>query len=84
MAGRKVLVKCEFEIEVEFDEERYGKLDDYDILFRIEENSCPGTNIVGSTLDQHIQKFEDNGYCWACALKGSNTVLAIDGVPPKR
>lgn len=64
----KVKVRCSFVIEVEI-------ADDLDPKFVIEENGCPGTGIVGSTLDAHMDKCDVDGVCWACALQGKNEII---------
>ena len=67
---RTISVKCTFviPIQVPVDEE-------YDETFDIEENHCPGTGRVGSALTSHIEEFDKNHMCWACALDGKCEIL---------
>ena len=64
----KVRITLEISVEVPGD-------NTYDPSFDIEENHCPGTGLVGMTLDKHIDKFRESGYCWACALNGKNEIV---------
>jgi hypothetical protein len=65
----KFLVQCTLEVEVELPD------DSADPEFTIEDNSCPGTGMVGSAIDSAIEYGQDHGVCWACNLKGRNKIL---------
>ena len=67
---KKILVKCILEVPVEVPDDK-----DYDEIFDIEENHCPGTGIVGGKIDEIIKKAEKDGYCWACNLNGKNEII---------
>jgi hypothetical protein len=69
--GMRALVQCTLEVWVECGLE--------DQRFRIEENSCPGTGIVGAAIDSAIADGEENGVCWACNLNGRNKILRVEG-----
>lgn len=77
-ATRTIRVRCTFEIEVEVPVET----DDYCAEFMIEENGCPGTGVVGSALDRHIDDCNAKGICWACALGGENKIVSETPCPP--
>lgn len=67
---KRYKVRCTFDIEVEVPDDVENP------EFLLEENSCPGTGIVGAEL-QRIQEAHDiAGTCWACALQGSNKIIA--------
>lgn len=68
---RKVLVRCSFEVEVEFD----ASMTDHDIEFAIEENSCPGTGSVGAAVSTLFYKNEASGCCEFCAAQGENKLV---------
>lgn len=65
----KVIVQCTLIVEVE--------LNSPDPEFAIEENSCPGTGVVGRAIDDAIAEGEKNSTCWACNLHGTNKILEI-------
>lgn len=67
---RTIYVKCSFVIPVEIPDNP-----DYDAIFDIEENHCPGTGRVGVALDRHIKQSDEAGVCWACNLKGKNEIV---------
>lgn len=71
----KVKVRCTFEIEVEVAD------DVENVHFMIEENSCPGTGVVGAELERLIEAHDIAGTCWACNLQGENKILEINGEP---
>ena len=70
----KVLVRVTLVVELNLDESYRENLD-----WTIEENSCPGTGVVGSAIDSAIAYGKDNCFCWACNLKGENKIISIDG-----
>lgn len=63
-----VNVKCTFTIPVEVP-------DNLDAKFEIEDNSCPGTRLVGGALSAHIEKHQAASTCWACALGGKCEII---------
>jgi len=65
-----VKVRCTFVIEVEVPDDP-----EFPVQFYIEENSCPGTGAVWAALRQHMEKHEEAGTCWACALGGENKIV---------
>lgn len=71
--AKKIKVRCIFDIDVEVP----ADMDDHSLQFMIEENSCPGMGCVGSAFDKHYQLYnaEKAGFCWACALGGTNMIL---------
>lgn len=66
----KILVKCTFVIPVEVPDDP-----DYSVHFDIEDNHCPGTGLVGSALDEIMEKHREKSTCWACALQGKNEII---------
>lgn len=71
----KVRVRCSFDVEVEYPDDT-----DLDaLLFQIEDNGCPGTGQVGSAVEKLIELHESQSTCWACASRGNNKVISIDG-----
>lgn len=75
----KVKVQCSYTIEVDVPDDA-----DYDVLFDIEENHCPGTGIVGAALETHRAVCDAKQVCWACALSGKNKVVqrSTERIPP--
>lgn len=71
---KKVRVLCSLIVEVEMDDDDYERRH-----FIIEENSCPGTQLVGRAIQDAIDKGEEDGTCWACALSGQNRIIMDDG-----
>lgn len=73
MNMKTIRVRCTLDINVEVP----ADMDDHQLQFSIEENSCPGTSWVGNAIDQHMELYEKekNGFCWACALHGTNMIL---------
>lgn len=67
---KTILVECTLIIPVEVPND-----EEYDMYFDIEENHCPGTGYVGTALEKHIDEFNENGFCWACALKGECKIV---------
>lgn len=65
-----IKVKCTFTIPIEVPDDP-----EYDEMFDIEENHCPGTGLVGSAIDAHIKKHDEQNTCWACALGGTNEIV---------
>ncbi len=49
--------------------------EDYYTEFAIEENSCPGTGIVGRTLENLIRASNEGAWCWACTFNGTNKIV---------
>ena len=74
-ATKKVRVRCTLDIDIDVDVP--ADMDDHSLQFAIEENSCPGTSWVGSAIDKHLEKYNTEmvGFCWACALNGTNMIL---------
>ena len=68
---KTIKVRCILDIDVEVPSD----MDDHQLQFAIEENSCPGTSWVGSAIRNHMEKFDEGSYCWACALNGTNMIL---------
>jgi len=58
---KKVRVRVTFDIDVEVQEGDHT-------LFMIEENSCPGTGVVGAAIEKAIMEAEEGNYCWACKM----------------
>lgn len=67
----KVYVKCTFIIPVEVSDDWTPE----DIHFQIEENSCPGTGLVGAALTEIIETNEQQSTCWACNHGGKNELV---------
>ncbi len=67
---KKILVKCTLYVPIEVPEDK-----DYNENFDIEENHCPGTGIVGAAIDELITWGEENGFCWACKVKGKCEII---------
>jgi hypothetical protein len=67
----KIKVRCTFEIEVEIPEGETAE----SMKFRIEENGCPGTGIVGAAFDQVYADADEGSHCWACNLQGKNEIV---------
>lgn len=67
---QKVKVRVTLELEVEIPPDT-----DYDVVFDIEENHCPGTGLVGAAIQQAIAEHTKNNTCWGCALNGKNEIL---------
>jgi len=67
--GEIVWVECSYTVPV------IVPYDDFPVDFMIEENSCPGTGLVGSALDQIIEKSDKDSSCWACLLHGKNSIV---------
>jgi hypothetical protein len=79
----KVKVRCT--LEVDLDVARYESWPEDErevrdlIRFQIEENSCPGTGVVGAIIDR-TQKECGDKICWACVLHGENTIVSLERV----
>ncbi len=71
---KRVTVRCSFTVVVEL-------RDDYDEHFVVEENSCPGTGLVGAALTELMAAHEAASTCWACAAQGENEILSVEHVP---
>lgn len=69
----KVKVKASVIVEVDLP-------DDIDPFFCLEENGCPGTDVVGAEIISAINYGDSESVCWACNLQGENKILSIDGV----
>lgn len=67
---KTIKVKCTFVIPVEVPDDP-----DYNEVFDIEINHCPGTGLVGVALDEHIKKHDEQHTCWACALDGKCEIV---------
>lgn len=72
---KTIHVRCSFILPVEVPDDP-----EYNEVFDIEENHCPGTGIVGAALTAHIKDYDKKGYCWACALKGKNEIIDPEDV----
>ncbi len=72
-----VKVRCTYVIEVELPDD-YA-VDERELRFRIEENGCPGTGVVGAAFDAVYEEGEEKEWCWACEMQGENKVIEIDG-----
>jgi hypothetical protein len=74
----KVKVRCTLEVEIEWPDEptpeEFESREDW-INYRLVENSCPGTGLVGAAIDDAIAYGEEHGFCWACNLKGTNEII---------
>lgn len=72
----KLMVKCSYYIEVEVP-------DNSNYKYNVEENSCPACGPVGKALlkvqEAASLSFQDS--CWACACKGENKIVSINGIP---
>lgn len=51
-------------------------MSDHDVHHMIEENGCPGTGLVGATLERIMDLHDIEGTCWACALQGDNKIVS--------
>jgi len=71
----KLRVRCTFEIDVDVPDD-----EDYDAIFDIEDNHCPGTGIVGAALERVMADHEETRTCWACALGGKCQIVDGGGV----
>lgn len=67
---RTITVRCTFDLPVEIPDDP-----DYDEVFDIEENHCPGTGLVGAALEKRMKKQNEKGFCWACGLNAKNEIL---------
>ena len=65
-----VYVHCSFTIPVEVPDDP-----EYDPVFDLEENHCPGTGRIGQALDKHIERCDAAGICWACNLGAENKIV---------
>lgn len=70
---RTIHVRCTFVLPVEVPAEW---VDDGHVYFAIEENSCPGTGLVGAALDRIMDEHEAAHTCWACACGGENKIVS--------
>lgn len=68
--SKTIIVRCTFDLPVEVPES-----DDYDEIFDIEENHCPGTGRVGAVIDALIKEHDENHTCWACAVQGKCEII---------
>ena len=48
---------------------------DDNLQFRIEENGCPGTGMVGAAIEKAIRESNARGVCWACPMHGRNELV---------
>lgn len=71
----KVRVRATVEVEVEFEDHP-----NFDPIFHVEENGCPGSGAVGSAIERKIRESRQSSVCWACPW-GENKVIAINGAP---
>lgn len=74
---RKVKVCCTYTVEIEVSDEEYADRDG--LTFRIEENGCPGTGLVGAAFDKVYEEAQAESVCWACNLQGENVILWEEG-----
>ncbi len=72
-----IKVKCSYVIEVELPPDFAADL--AELRFRIEENGCPGTGVVGAEFDYQYEKAQHMAVCWACNLQGENKIVEING-----
>jgi len=70
---RRITVQCTLQVVVEME-------DHIDAEFMIEENSCPGTGIVGNAVADAIEYGDEHGVCWACNLRGENKIISIEKI----
>lgn len=63
-------VKCTLIVPVEVPDN-----EEYDEVFDIEENHCPGTGLVGVAIDKIIKECDKNGFCWGCNLNGKCEII---------
>ena len=79
----KVRVECRFIIEIDAPDEVLDAdgLPEYPLYFDIEDNHCPGTGLVGAALDRVMERAEEEGWCWACALGGTCKIVGVGEVP---
>lgn len=63
-----IYVRCTLVVPIEIP-------DEIDAEFVIEKNGCPGTGLVGATIDKVIAESDKDGCCWACRLAGENKIL---------
>ena len=70
---RKVKVKVTLLVDVEFSDDAT----DEQIKFIVEENGCPGTNVVGSAIEAAMAENDARSTCWGCALHGENEVVSL-------
>jgi len=69
----QVLVQCTLEVPILIEDEEIVE----NIQFHIEENSCPGTGLVGTAIDRVMAEAESKHTCWACSLNGVNKILQV-------
>ena len=71
----QIKVRCLIEVELEVPDSWNRDR----IKWQIEENSCPGTGIVGAAIEDRIKWADENSVCPFCP-EGRNIVLEIDGM----
>lgn len=70
------LVKCSFIIPVKIEDKFCKNEEEIELSkWMINENSCPGTSSTGAAFEDHLARYKDSGYCWACMLSGKNEIV---------
>ena len=72
----KIKVQCTLEVDIEVPD--YWDDEDGKLEFMIEDNTCPGTGLVGTAIETAFEHGNETSICWACALKGKNKILSIE------
>lgn len=71
---KTILVWVNLLVPINLDESM-EKLSDEELMFVIEENSCPGTWIIWREINQKIIQSEKTWSCWACWFQGKSTII---------
>ncbi len=73
---KRVKVRVSFDVVVEL-------CDDDNEVFAIEENSCPGTGLVGHEVYKLIEECWESNVCLFCSTErnGENKILEVTHVP---
>lgn len=69
----KAIVEVRFMLEVDMPDD----MDDEQVRFRIEDDSDPATGPVGTVIRAAIEKHDNDGICWACAINAHNKLVEI-------
>lgn len=66
----RIKVRCSYLLEIDVPDDP-----EYDAVFDIEENHCPGTGIVGAAFEKVRAECDAKRICWACRLQGENKII---------
>ena len=76
--ARVARVRVSFEVDVPFPDD----FEDHTIEFEVNDNSCPGTRLVGLAVSDLMDRHAESYHCEFCGPNnGKNELLSIDGVP---